>query len=109
MKEVIFSRKLNTVDHLDLFYNDTKIENCAKEKHLGLILDKKLNFKQHILEKINKGMQVVGTLKKLSSVLPRFSLLTIYKSLVRPHLDYGDVIYSQPNNQSFSDRIESAI
>ena len=38
--------------------------------------------------------------------LPRSSLLTIYKSFVRPHLDYGDVIYDQPNNSSLSDKIE---
>ena len=39
--------------------------------------------------------------------LPRSSLLTIYKSFVRPHLDYGDVIYDQPNNSSLSDKVES--
>ena len=35
--------------------------------------------------------------------LPRSSLL----SFVRPHQDYGDVIYDQPNNSSSSDKIES--
>ena len=30
-----------------------------------------------------------------------------YKSFVRPHLDYGDVLYDQPNNMSFCKRIES--
>ena len=39
--------------------------------------------------------------------LPRSSLLTIYKLFARSHLDYGDVIYVQPNNSSFSDKIES--
>ena len=39
--------------------------------------------------------------------LPQSSLLTIYKSFVRPHLDYGDVIYDQTNNFSLSDKIES--
>ena len=39
--------------------------------------------------------------------LRRSSLLTIYKSFVRPHLDYGDVIYDQPNSSSLSDKIES--
>ena len=39
-------------------------------------------------------------------VLPRHSLLTIYKSLIRPHLDYGDIIHDQTNNQAFSDRLE---
>ena len=41
--------------------------------------------------------------------LPRSSLLTIYKSFVRPHLDYGDVIYDQTNNFSLSDKIESVL
>ena len=39
--------------------------------------------------------------------LPRSSLLAIYKSFVRPHLDYGDVIYDQPSNSSLSNKIES--
>ena len=38
--------------------------------------------------------------------MPRDSLVTIYKSFIRPHLDYGDVIHDQPNNDSFSDKIE---
>ena len=33
--------------------------------------------------------------------------MTIYKSFVRPHLDYGDVIYDQPNNSNLSHKIES--
>ena len=38
--------------------------------------------------------------------LPRPSLLTIYKSFIRSHLDYGDVINDQPNNSDLSDKIE---
>ena len=41
------------------------------------------------------------------SFLPRSSLLTIYKSFIRPHLDHGDVIYDQPSNANFSIKIES--
>ena len=47
-----------------------------------------------------------GKIKRLLDILPRDSLVTIYKSFIRPHLDYGDVIYDQPNNDSFSDKIE---
>ena len=39
--------------------------------------------------------------------LPRKSLLCIYKSFVRPHFDYADVIYDQPHNENFCNRIES--
>ena len=34
-------------------------------------------------------------------------LLTIYKSLVRPHIVYGDIIYDQPKNESFCQKLES--
>ena len=39
--------------------------------------------------------------------IPRNSLLTIYKSFIRPHIDYGDIIYHQPNNGSLCQKIES--
>ena len=45
-------------------------------------------------------------IKKLSNTLPRDALLTIYKSFVRPYVDYGDIIYDQPQNGSFSSKLE---
>ena len=53
-----------------------------------------------------KALKGIGIIKNLSKVLPRHSLVTIYKSFVRPHLDYGDIIYDQPNNESFNQKIE---
>ena len=44
---------------------------------------------------------------KLSLLLPRSSLLTVYKCFVKPHLDYGDVIYNQRNLFSLANKIES--
>ena len=40
-------------------------------------------------------------------MLPRQALVTIYKAFVRPHLDYGDVLYDQTFNKSFHAKIES--
>lgn len=42
---------------------------------------------------------------KLSNALPCLALLTIKRSFVGPHLDYGDVIYDQPGNDAFSYKI----
>ena len=41
------------------------------------------------------------------NVLLRESLVTIYKSFIRPHLDYGDIIYDQANNSSLHQNFES--
>ena len=40
-------------------------------------------------------------------MLPRSSLLIIYKSFLRHYLDYGDAVYDQPNRSSLSDEIKS--
>ena len=45
-------------------------------------------------------------MKKLSQFLSRKSLLTIYKSFVRPNLDYADIDYDKPLNKSFKKKIE---
>ena len=46
-------------------------------------------------------MKRIGLLQKRQSILLRKSLLTIYKSFIRPHLDYGDVVYDQPSSDAF--------
>ena len=56
---------------------------------------------------ISKAMKGNCTIKKLNNLLLRKSLITIYKSFVRAHLIYGDLIYDQPNNKCFCQHIES--
>ena len=77
------------------------------QKHLGLFLAFKLNFFDHINEKIKKATKGVDIIRKMNLLLPRSSLLKMYKSFVRTHLDYGNVIYYQPNNSRLSDKIEA--
>ena len=55
-----------------------------------------------MLKRISK---TVGLFRKFQGILPRTSLITIYKSFARPHL--GDIIYDQTFNESFHQRIES--
>ena len=38
-------------------------------------------------------MKGIGVIKRISNMLPRHSLITIYKAFVRLHLDYGDILY----------------
>ena len=105
--EVIFSKKNSTVNHPLLYFNGVPVASTSEQKHLGLILDKKLMFRSHLNEKIQKANKGIGLIKRLYSHIPRKSLLNIYKSFIRPHLDYGDIIYDQPNNEYFCNMIES--
>ena len=102
----IFSRKTVKVSHPSITCNNVPIAHTTCQKHLGLYLDEKLSFYDHINAKISKANKGIGIIKRLSNTLPRKSLLTIYKSFIRPHLDYCDIIYDQPNNESFCTKIE---
>ena len=93
--EVIFSHKYKKPDHPPLFFNGIPIKRENHTKHLGFILDQRLNFRKHINEKIKKANKGLGLLKFLSKYTTRPVLDTIYKMYVRPHLDYGVVIYHE--------------
>ena len=41
-----------------------------------------------------KTCKTIGLLRKLQNILPRPPLITIYKSFIRSHVDYGDIIYN---------------
>ena len=93
-------------DHKKICFLATENDQVWLKCHLDENYDK-LSFKQHIdiaISKVNKGISVR---KKLRHNLPRKSLVTIYKALSRPLIDYGDIIYDQPQNESFCEKIES--
>ena len=108
-QEVIFSRKTSSQSHPVLTFDNSPVTETTHHKHLGLILDAKLNFKEHLKEKMSKAYKGIAVLRKLQNIIPRNSLLIIYKSFIRPHLDYGDIIYDQPNKGSFCQKIESIL
>ena len=105
--EVIFSRKKQSQSNPAISLNNIHVERASYQKHLGIILDEKLNFKQHIDDAILKFNKGVSVIKKLRHGLPRKSIITIYKAFLRPLIDYGDIIYDQPQNESFCKKLES--
>ena len=89
-----------------MVFNDSNVQLAAIQKHLGLILDCKLDFNEHIENRINKCNKIIGIMKRVSLILSRKSLLTIYKSFVKTNLDYADIIYDKHFNESFKGKTE---
>ena len=106
-QEVVFSRKLKNVSHPPLVFNNVNVSSCKSQKHLGNLLDAKLTFEEHYQTILSKTNRTIGILRKLQSLLPRAALITIYKAFLRPHLDYGDVLYDQAFNVPFHEKLES--
>ena len=84
-----------------LIFNNNQVIQSPYQKQLGLFLDEKLNFGEHLRYIANKVNTPIGLLHKLQKVLTRRSLVTKFKSFIRPHLDCGNVIFNQACNKSF--------
>ena len=87
----------------NLFLNNSDVLQTNSQKHLGKVLDSKLTFHNHfdIYLVFTKVRKTIGLLCKLNSILPRAALVTIFKTFVQPHLNYGDLLYDQAFNSAF--------
>ena len=50
-QEVIFSKKIQKLFHPTVLFNNIPVQRSTVQKHLGVYLDEKLNFKTHITKK----------------------------------------------------------
>lgn len=92
---VTLPRKFNKLNHSSLNFNNKVVTQSATHKHPGMILNTKLDFQEHLKDKLSKINKSIGLLKKVHKILSTFLLLTIYKSFIRRHLDFADIIYEK--------------
>jgi hypothetical protein len=77
-----------TVDNVQV-----TVTKCDSEKNLGIIFDSMLTFDCHISEVINRASKILGIIQRCFLYLDKLSFVQLYKSLVRPHLEYGNIIW----------------
>ena len=70
--EVCFSNKRDKENCPPLQFHSTNVQVVDSQKHLGLVLDSKLNFNEHIESKITKCNKIIGLMKKLSQLINHF-------------------------------------
>ena len=104
--QIYFSRKSVPIHAHCIMFSSCIVFNQEFHNHLSVVNDSKLTFEHHLRDKISKANKGIGLISMLRKFLPRDTPLTIYRAIVRPHLDYGDVIYDNPGNASFSQQLE---
>jgi hypothetical protein len=76
-----------------LIYGQENLERVDSIKYLGVILDSKLTWAQHISQLCDKLSQIVGILYRLKDFLPSETLRLIYFSLFQSRLQYALCIW----------------
>ena len=108
--QVIFSQKRDKPIHPPIYFNESGVVTKSEQKHLGMILDSSLNFQSHVREKIVSARRGIGVIRYMSRYVTREVLDQMYKLYVRPHLDYGDIIYHKYDpelNLDFTKKLEA--
>ena len=99
-QEVIFSHKIQKTSHPPLNFNNNSIKQVYFPKHLGVCLDSKLDFLQHLQNMFKNVNKTISLLRKLHNNVPRAPLVTVYKSFISPDLDHADILYDQTFNNT---------
>ena len=80
--------------HVSMCYgmDDVKLKVVDKEKDLGIIFDNTLSFEEHITSKVNKANSLVGMLRRSFVYMDKDMFKTLFVSIVRPHIEYGEAM-----------------
>ena len=65
----MFSHKRDNISPTPLAFSNKRIQSTPLQKHLGLVLDSKLDFNQRIYDKTNRRNKTIGFMKLLSMTL----------------------------------------
>ena len=85
----ILDHQTNTLKYLDC-------KECVN--YLGVLIDCKLSWKNHIESIALKISKTIGLLSKLRYFVPHHTLVNIYNSLITPYLRYGLTVWGQASN-----------
>ena len=94
-KYVIYgtSKRLKRSRNLDLSIANNQLEREQVYKYLGIYLDSQLNFNKHI-DYVNRiTSHKIFVLAKIRHFIDQRTALFIYKSMISPIFDYGDIVY----------------
>ena len=98
--EIVFSNKRIKPVVIPLVFNGIDVKSVNDTKHIGLILDSKLNFKSHLEKKLSKSRSGLGLMRQLKKWVSHDVSENIYKLYVRPNLDYADVVYHKAEDKN---------
>ena len=74
--------------------NGEPLDSTPEEKDLGVIIDEGLKFHQHVAKAVSKASRMLGLVKHTFTCLDRTTVPLLFSTMVRPHLEYGNLIWS---------------
>ena len=71
--------------------DDVPIKMVPSYRYLGMTLDSQLNYNKHVQKTINRVTLKLKKLRRMRSFLDTRAALLVYKNMILPMLEYGDI------------------
>ena len=81
------------------------IAHSTEEKDLGVVINQTLSPSNHIATCVSRANRIVGLIKRTYEYKSKRNIIALYKSLVRPHLEYCVQAW-RPHNKNDTDNLE---
>ena len=91
---ISLKRDLQLLPHPPLFLDGSVIPETSTVWVLGFTFDSLLTWESHIVSILNRGKQRASQLYCCRSLLTSQHLSLMYKSWIRPALEYGSILYA---------------
>ena len=89
----------------NLLIGDCSIDRVSTTKSLGVYIDERLSWSDHIDHIIKKVSSSIAALRHIKPFVKRETLLTLYNSLIQPQFDYCNVVWDNPT-KGLTDRLQ---
>ena len=100
---VVAGSKRRLIDFdINIMLDSTVINRCNSTKMLGVVIDEHISWKNHVEYLLSKVAPKLSLLYRLSFVLSRQSLSTLYISIIQSHIDYCLSVWGNCNATQLS-------
>ena len=77
--------------------DDSRICSSSLERDLGVHVDSELKFRKQASSAVAKATQILAVIRRSFARIDRTTLPLLFKVLVRPHLEYGNLVWGPYN------------
>ena len=87
------------------YIEGTEVKKVSEEKDLGVITSEDLKQKKQVAKVVKSANRILGMIRRTITCKNKINILSLYKTLVRPILDYGAAVWS-PHQRGDIEKVE---
>ena len=87
-------KMIKNLQPYEIVFQETPIQPVTSYKYLGMTLDNQLNYKLHVKKIISNVSSKLKQFRRMRSFLDTRAAVLVYKSMLLPLLEYGDIFLS---------------